>query len=187
MGRNQPRDRRSIRLPQYDYTQSGAYTVTICTEDRALLFGQIVDGEVRLNNYGEAVHDCWRQMPDHNHLVELDAFVVMPNHIHGIIVLGQHPRDGGTACRAPTEGFGTPVTGSLPTILRSFKSAATRRINQLRGTPGGRVWQRGYYERVIRNERELSAVRRYVVENPLKWELDPENPANANKSVGTQP
>jgi len=84
----------------------------------------------------------------------------------------------------PTERFGQPVPGSLPTLVRSFKSAAMRGINRLRGTPGGCVWQRGYYERVIRNERELSAVRRYVADNAVKWELDPENPANANKSGG---
>ena len=184
MGSNQARDRRSIRLPEYDYTQPGAYTITICTQSRAPLFGQIVDGAMWLNRAGEVVHECWREIPDHNHPAELDAFVVMPNHLHGIIVLGQHPRGGDTACRALTEGFGAPVRASLPTIVRSFKSAATRRVNQLRGTPGGRVWQRGYCERVIRNARELSAVRRYVVENPLKWELDPENPANANNKGG---
>lgn len=187
MGRNQARDRRSIRLPEYDYTQSGAYNITICTHARTRLFGEIVDGALCLNRFGEVVEECWREIPDHNHPAELDAFVVMPNHIHGIIVLGQRGPGRGTACRAPTERFGEPVPGSLPTLLRSFKSAATTRINQLRGTPGGRVWQRGYYERVIRNERELSAVRRYVVDNPLKWELDPENPANANKSEGRQP
>jgi hypothetical protein len=85
------------------------------------------------------------------------------------------------------EDYGQPVPGSLPTLIRSFKSAATRGINRLRGTPGGCVWQRGYYERVIRNERELNAVRRYIAHNPLRWELDPENPANQDKFERVEP
>ena len=102
MGRNQARDRRSIRLPQYDYTQPGAYTITICTQARAPLFGQIVDGAMCLNRSGEVVQECWREIPRRNPLAELDAFVVMPNHLHGIIVLGQHPpRSKGTACPVP--------------------------------------------------------------------------------------
>ena len=182
MDRKHARHRRSIRLPQYDYTQPGAYSITICTYGRMPLFGEIADEAVCLNRFGEMVEECWREIPDHHHRAELDVFVVMPNHVHGVLVLGQRaPGSRGTACRAPTERFGEPVPGSLPTILRSFKSAATMRVNQLRGTPGGRVWQRGYYERVIRNERELTAVRRYVLENPLQWELDPENPMNSNK------
>jgi putative transposase len=186
MDSNHARGRRSIRLPQYQYGQPGAYSITICTYARTSLFGEVVDGTVCLSRFGQIVERSWREIPDHDHHVELDAFVVMPNHVHGILVLGQCSPGKGTACRAPTERFGGPVPGSLPTILRSFKSGAARRVNCLRRTPGGRVWQRGYYERVIRNERELSAVRRYVLENPLKWELDPDNLASANKSGGRQ-
>jgi putative transposase len=175
------RSRRSIRLPQYDYTQPGAYSITICTHARTPLFGEIADGTVRLNRFGEMVEQCWREIPDHAHHARLDVFVVMPNHVHGILVLGHRVPGKGTPCRAPTERFGEPVPGSLPTILRSFKSAPARQVNGLRGRPGGRVWQRGYYERAIRNERELTAVRRYVVENPLRWDLDPENPMKARK------
>jgi len=187
MARHRAKQRRSIRLPQFDYTQPGTYSVTICTQPDAPLFGQIADATVRLNSYGEVVDECWRQIPNHNPLVQLDAFVVMPNHLHGIVVLVQDAPGRGTTCRAPTERFGQPVPGSLPTLIRSFKSAAARTINELRGRPGGRVWQRGYYERVIRNERELSAVRRYIVYNPLRWELDPEHPANQDKSEGIEP
>ena len=182
MARRQRKQRRSIRLPQFDYTQAGAYTVTICTQPQAPSFGQIVGETVRLNSYGEVVDQCWRQIPNHNPFVQLDAFVIMPNHLHGILVLAYDTWGRGTACRAPTESFGRPVPGSLPTLIRSFKSAATRGINRLGSTPGRRVWQRGYYERVIRNERELNAVRRYIAANPLQWELDPENPANTGKS-----
>jgi len=151
------------------------------------MLGQIIGGVVRLNDYGKVVEDCWRQIPSHNSMVELDVFAVMPNHLHGILVLVHDAPSRGTACRAPTDTFGQPIPGSLPTLIRSFKSAATRGINLLRGTPGGRVWQRGYYERVIRNERELSAVRRYIAYNPLRWELDPENPANQDKSERIEP
>jgi putative transposase len=184
MDSNHARGRRSIRLAKYDYTQPGAYSITICTHARMPLPGVIVDGAVCLNPFGEMVEQCWREIPEHDHYAKLDAFVVMPNHVHGILLLGHRAPGRGTACRAPTERFGEPVPGSLPTILRSFKSASARQVNHLRGTPGGRVWQRGYYERVIRNERELNAVRRYVLENPLKWDLDGDNPANANKSGG---
>jgi putative transposase len=173
--------RRSTRLPAYDYTQPGAYAVTVSTQDGAQLFGQILDGEMQLNMYGQIVQDCWSEIPAHFSHVALDMFTVMPNHAHGIIVIEERTRDGGhhrrgTACRAPTEEFGKPVRGSLPTIVRSFKSAATRSINDLRGKPGERLWQRGYYERVIRNEQELNRFRNYILENPLKWHLDRENP-----------
>jgi putative transposase len=150
------------------------------------MLGQIIGGVLRLNDDGKVVKDCWRRIPSHNPLVEIDAFVVMPNHLHGILLIAQNVPGRGTACRAPTERFGQPVPGSLPTLIRSFKSAATRGINRLRGTPGGRVWQRGYYERVIRNERELNAVRRYIAHNPLAWELDPENPTNRDKPKGIE-
>ena len=105
----------------------------------------------------------------------------MPNHVHGIVRIAEdgRSRSRGTACRAPTmERFSYPVRGSLPTIIRSFKSSATKRINEVRSTPGAPVWQRNYYERVVRNERELDAIRQYIVDNPAKWLEDVENPQN---------
>ncbi|MCP9448186.1 MAG: hypothetical protein NNA22_11550, partial [Nitrospira sp.] len=119
--------RRSIRLKGYDYSQTGAYFITAVTQDRVCLFGEVVDGEMRVNKFGEIARHCWFDIPAHFPHAELDAFVVMPNHVHGIIVIV----DGrGTACRAPTERFGHPVTGSIPTVIRSFKSAVTKRINE---------------------------------------------------------
>ncbi|MBM4462172.1 MAG: transposase [Chloroflexi bacterium] len=170
--------RRSIRLKNYDYSQAGAYFITVCTQGRECLFGGIADGEVRMNEYGEIVHQEWLQAAILRPSVELDAFVVMPNHVHGIVVL----RDGGrgTLQRAPTlERFGKPTSSSIPTIVRLFKSVSTRRINATRQTPGAAVWQRNYYEHVIRNENELKEIREYIMNNPLKWELDEENPDNA--------
>jgi len=166
--------RRSIRLKGYDYALSGAYFVTLNTQHGEHLFGEIVDGEMQLNEYGEIVQACWDETPAHFARVELDAFVVMPNHVHLIVILTDDASRG-TACRAPTPTFGKPIPDSLPTIIRSFKSAITKRINELRDTPGAPVWQRNYYEHVIHDERELDAVRRYVVNNPATWNKDVEN------------
>jgi REP element-mobilizing transposase RayT len=109
--------------------------------------------------------------------VSLDEYIIMPNHIHLILIIDNPGR--GTACRAPTvERFGSPVHGSVPTIIRSFKSAVTKQINQKRDTPGMPVWQRNYFERVLRNKTELNRIRQYIINNPLQWDIDKENPAN---------
>jgi len=140
----------SQRLPDYDYSSAGAYFVTICAHRRAPIFVSL--------KATHAVHACWGEIPSH-FPVELDAFVVMPNHVHGIVAL----------LRA---GHARP----LQTIVGTFKSAAARSINRLRGTPGEPVWQRGYFERVVRSERELKILREYVLNNPAAWNADPENP-----------
>ena len=169
--------RRSIRLKGHDYTQPGAYFVTICTRDRECLFGHMVNGEMRLNKHGMAVHEEWLKTAELRENVEMEACTVMPNHLHGIVVV----TDGrGTARRAPTEGFGRPVADSIPTIMRAFKSASTKRINELRHTPGTPVWQRGYYEHVVRNEDELKAIREYILGNPARWNEDENNPVQTD-------
>ena len=188
--------RRSIRLKGYDYTQPGAYFITIVTYERMPLFGEIVNGEMRLNEYGQMVRDEWFQTAVVRPYVVLhpDEFVVMPNHVHGIIWIVDTDADGGDDVRAkrrcaPTTTFHVPmpsargvtpnnvIPGSLGAIVRLFKSMTTRRINLLRNTPGAAVWQRNYYEHIIRHERALNAIRRYILENPLRWHLDRENPA----------
>ena len=171
--------RRSTRLSDYDYAQPGAYFITICTQGRICLFGDVKDGEILLNPLGRIAKECWMSLPQHFNRVSLDLVVVMPNHVHGIVRIAEdgRSRSRGTACRAPTmERFSHPDRGSLPTIIRSFKSSATKRINELRSTQGAQVWQRNYYDRVIRNERELDAIRQYLVDNPEKWPEDKENP-----------
>ncbi len=180
--------RRSIRLKGYDYSQAGAYFVTICTQNRACLFGEVVDGQMRVNELGEIVREEWLRTGQIRPNVELDAFVVMPNHIHGIIVLRGYDRRG-TLQRAPTtvERFGKPTSNTIPTIVRLFKSATTKRINHLRGTPGARVWQRNYYERIIRNDDELRRIREYIANNPLQWALDRDNPAFRGTAGVTSP
>lgn len=141
------------RLPGHDYRREGAYFVTVCTHRRRLLFT-----ERRLT---DAVESCWDAIPAH-FPVQLDVFVAMPNHVHGILWLER-------------AGHARP----LQVVVGSFKSAATRAINRLRGTPGGTVWQRGYHERVVRDEDELEALREYVVGNPAVWDADPENPVRS--------
>lgn len=166
--------RRSIRLRDYDYTQTGAYFITVCTQTRQCLFGHIINGIIELNDAGKIVADEWIKTAELRHEIELDAWVVMPDHFHGILIInrGQSNRRG-TALRAPTgERFGKPISGSIPTIVRSFKSAVTKRINALQNTPGTILWQRGYWERVIRDEFEMDRIREYIRDNPLKWQLD---------------
>jgi putative transposase len=184
--------RRSIRLKEYDYAQAGAYFITICVQGRECVLGEVVNGEMRLTDWGRVVQYEWEQLPQRFPNVQCDAFVVMPNHAHGIVVITDDGR--GTAGRAPTasrapttsraptaEQFGKPVPGSLPTIVRSFKSAVTKRINDTRDTPGAVFWQRNYWEHVIRNDADLARIREYIQNNPARWmddQLHPDAPPN---------
>ena len=185
--------RRSIRLRGYDYRQPGAYFVTICTQDRECIFGEAVDGRIVLNVPGQMVETVWRELPQHYPGMQLDAFVVMPNHVHGIIVLvaaGPSACPDGSAQRRevigqPQGAMGQPQgvapTMSLPYVVHRFKSLTTARYSQgvlqdgWRPFPG-RLWQRNYYEHIVRAEDELSRVRRYIADNPAHWEEDRENP-----------
>jgi REP element-mobilizing transposase RayT len=206
-------DRRSLRLNGYDYAQAGAYFVTICTQDRACLLGDIVDGEMQLNAAGSEVQAVWNELPRRFAHLELDAFVVMPNHIHGIIVI----RGRGESCIRPDDcqqqdsgdqkdrpygtnhvhgiatfvgaGLALPeekgAASSAPTladVVRAFKSLSAIRVNRLI-MRSGPLWQRNYYEHVVRNERELDKIREYVATNPLKWALDRENPQRTGRSA----
>jgi REP element-mobilizing transposase RayT len=175
------RHRRSIRLQGYNYGQNNAYFVTCCTYNRDCLFGEIVNDEIVLNPYGEIVQDEWLQTAKLRPEIELDAFVVMPNHFHGIVVIVGDPVGARRAVplQNRTESFGKPISGSLPTIMRSFKSAVTRRINLLRNTPKTPIWQRNYFEHILRYETELNRIRLYISANPAQWALDQENPSRA--------
>ncbi|WP_157850594.1 transposase [Chloracidobacterium thermophilum] len=240
--------RRSIRLRGYDYSQAGAYFVTICTRNRACLFGEVVDGTVQLNPLGEIVQQTWHNLPNHVAGIRLDTFVVMPNHVHGIIMIdddtgaktmgadgvvgtdgvGAHGGVGAGSEPAPTHQPAptieptpthqptpttetknptatltstiTPATETapiieattpgpaamsavrlkrqgLPEIIRQFKTFSARRINEHQGTPGIAIWQRNYYEHIIRNREALHRIRQYVLDNPRRWASDRENPA----------
>ncbi len=180
--------RRSIRLPTYDYTQPGAYFVTLVTYERACLFGDIVDGEMRLNAWGEIARAEWFQTAVVRPSVVLydDEFVVMPNHVHGIIwIVGATRRVAPTTRRvAPTDNPRGPASGSIGAIMAQYKSAVTKRINALRGIPATPVWQRNYYEHIIRDDGELERIRQYILDNPARWAEDQEYPgqdANARR------
>lgn len=166
--------RQSVRLPDFDYSQPGAYFVTIVTQDRKMLFGQIVGGEMELNDIGRMVRAAWIAIPEHYPMVELDEFVIMPNHFHGIIAICVGARHAVPQKAGATEGFGHPVSGSLSTILRSFKSATTKAFHEFFGHAEESLWQRSFYEHVIRNERDYRAIYDYIVANPMNWEMDEE-------------
>ncbi|GAA5002912.1 transposase [Pseudoluteimonas lycopersici] len=168
-----PPQRKSIRLRGYDYTQAGAYFVTICAQGHACLFGNITNGEMRLNNIGNIVAEEWAKTREIRIGMELDAWVVMPNHFHGIIVIVDSRRRGDRPV-APTG----PQPRSVGAVVAGFKSAATKRINALRGTPGTPVWQRNYHEHIIRNEGSLDRIRQYILDNPAQWATDRENPSS---------
>jgi REP element-mobilizing transposase RayT len=179
-------NRRSIRLKDYDYSKPGSYFITICTHNRVCLFGEIMDGEMMLNDAGNIVKQCWLEIPNHFPHVGLDAFVVMPNHMHGIIILHENANVGEnnySHLHLPTQNdhhIDLPKqnnTFQLPSrlvgsIIRGFKIGVTKwfRIH----TKIYPVWQRNYYEHIIRNELELYNIRSYILNNPLQWK-DHEN------------
>ena len=178
--------RRSIRLKGYDYSQAGAYFVTICAQDMECLFGGIVDGEIQLNYAGQMVLRIWNDLSAKYSDIETDEFVVMPNHIYGIIIIV-----GAGPCACPgilRDGEGQPQGGaptglSLPGIVHRFKSFTTAEyrngVRQNNWPPfNDRLWQRNYYEHIIRSEEEVDHIREYIINNPLKWEYDENNPAN---------
>jgi putative transposase len=182
LNKNEKPNRRSIRLKDYNYSQAGAYYMTICTHNRECLFGQIDEGEIELNEQGQIVQAEWYKTAQIRPNLAMDEFIVMPNHIHGIIFINNPSR--GTMHRAPTpivEQFGKPVSNSLPTIIRGFKSAVTTRIKRIRNTYAIPVWQRNYYEHIIRNEIDLEEIRKYIQTNPLKWLEDENHPAHMEK------
>lgn len=178
---NNKHRRRSIRLRGYDYSQPGAYFVTIVTHDRECLFGEIVEGQMRLSPYGRIATEEWARTADVRTNVVLDTFAVMPNHIHGIIIITGR----GTAAPCPYEpAFGKSIPHALPTIIGQIKSITTKRINIIRDTPGLPVWQRNYYEHVIRNDHELDRIREYIANNPMQWAMDLENPMAVRPAPG---
>lgn len=221
------RSRRSLRMKGYDYAQNGAYFLTICIQDRACLLGEIgTDGDMQLNDAGQMVVAQWEAMGDRFEAVELDTFVIMPNHMHAIIFIRNPdpppvgaglvparpctPAAGGRATTrvAPTvaenesswkptdnDNGGAVGAGLVPAqmpptlgdVVGAFKSLTT--VEYTRGvkesgwpTFRGRLWQRNYYEHVVRNEQSLARIRRYIHDNPARWAFDRENPFVVRKS-----
>jgi putative transposase len=166
--------RKSVRLQTYDYAMAGAYFITIVTKDRKCFFGEVVDVEIKLNHWGQIVQDEWKNSTQIRMEIDLDAFIVMPNHIHGIVVIANG--SGRATGRSPLQSG--PSRRSLGAFVGGFKSIVTKRINALRGLPGKAVWQRNYFEHIIRNEQSLNRIRRYILDNPVRWEFDRDNPSS---------
>ena len=175
--------RRSIRLRDFDYSSSGAYFISICTFGRECLFGEIVDGEMSMDDAGRIVESVWLGLSDRFPSVEPDAFVVMPNHVHAIIVVNASVGAVGAIHELPLQDRNARRNMVLPKAIGYFKMNAAKQINTLRETPGVPVWQRNYHERIIRNEGELNGIREYIANNPRTWYDDEENP----KGIPRQP
>jgi putative transposase len=170
--------RRTIRFQGFDYSQAACYFVTICAREKRSLFGKICDATMRLNVLGKLVNECLTEISYHFANVEVPARAIMPNHLHGIFVLRERARHAVPLLNRTknAEAFGEPVAGSVPTIIRSFKAAVTRKARVELRKPSFEVWQRNYFERVIRNEDEFRKTWQYICENPARWDFDPENP-----------
>jgi REP element-mobilizing transposase RayT len=175
--------RQSIRLKGYDYRSPGYYFITICCYKKECFLGNIINNKMILNDWGRIVEKTWHDLPNHNPNVSLDAFIIMPNHIHGIIRLvgaGSKPAlnmyDGSRADleSAPTKNH------SLSEIVRQLKTFSTRRINEKINCVGTKIWQRNYFDHIIRDIKELKLTRQYIKINPHHWDRDVENPLNIN-------
>lgn len=173
--------RKSIRLQGYDYSQAGAYFITVCTHNRVPLFGEIVDGVMVLNSAGQIVEKCWCAIPEHFPQVTLDEFVVMPNHVHGIITVGANNHLPQHYLPLPSDE--TPIQSNEPprplqhgtsrtigSMVRGFKIGVTRWFRA--NTDIHAVWQRNYYEHIIRNEDAYLKIAEYIQTNPQRWETD---------------
>ena len=176
--------RRSVRLKGFDYSQPSTYFLTVCTHDKRWIFGEVIGHEVALSRCGKIVSECWRSIPAHFPNVELAAHVVMPNHVHGVIIVKQRARtdraNEKSDAREPRR-IGALPPGSIPAIVRSFKSVTTRRIHEAASRPHD-VWQRGYYERIIRDDDEFRQICEYIRLNPANWASDDENSATTSEA-----
>jgi REP element-mobilizing transposase RayT len=173
--------RRSIRLQSYDYSRAGAYYITVCTRNRECLFGNVVNGQMQLNEAGRILQPVWEGLPQFYEGIELDAVVVMPNHLHGIVII----------CAAVGAIHESPLRPEPPESVRvadrrrmllskvvgRFKMVSAKQVNDLRQTSGKALWQRNYYEHIVRDEESLNRIRQYIADNPAQWEFDRENPA----------
>ena len=161
--------RNSIRLKEFDYSAEGAYFVTICVQDQKCIFGKIIDGRMELNDVGMTVEKCWNEISKHFHHVKSYEFIVMPNHVHGILfIIHAVGAKNLSPLRTVSNPCGTSKT--IGSIIRGFKIGVTKWMrcnNKIRD-----IWQRNYYEHIIRNENDLNSIREYIMNNPQQWEKD---------------
>jgi putative transposase len=162
-------NRKYVRLPEHDYSTAGVYFVTICTLNKQCLFGEIKNGTMRPNLYGKIVQQSWNDIPKHYSDINNEIFSMMPNHVHGIIIITD---DNGRSGLKPD-----PTNRhALPEIIRGFKTFSAKGINEFRQSPGVQIWQRSFYEHIIRTEKEYHEIGEYIYHNPQKWDSDTENP-----------
>jgi REP element-mobilizing transposase RayT len=160
-------------LKGYDYTSAGWYFVTICVHNRECLFGRIADEKMELNEFGKIVEYTWNDLPNHNSNIILDNFVIMPNHIHGIVkLINDNSVEAGSEPAPTTTKQSGRTRRGLSEIVRQFKTFSAIQINKIRNMTGNPLWQRNFYERIIRDEQELNHIRQYIINNPIKWQDD---------------
>ena len=184
----------SARLQNWDYSSAGAYFLTVCTKDRECMFGDVVDGKMGLNEFGKFAHKCWEQIEKLHDFIILDEFVIMPNHVHGILFI-EHPMsavetrqwrvsttvhvsttDGGTSNIGNVSKFGQLPKKSIASVINHYKGFITKRLRET--TDFYASWQSNYYDHIIRNEQELNRIRQYIIENPFRWDTDRNNVEN---------
>jgi REP element-mobilizing transposase RayT len=192
--------RRSIRLPHYDYSQSGIYFVTICTHQKQCLFGEIKQGEMIFNQIGKMVAQEWLKSSIIRQEIELDEWIIMPNHLHGIVVITKN--DDGSRDERVNYDKSATIEGaslaplrehdnggwqrkprSLSSFIWGFKSSVTKRIKSICEQVNPIIWQRNYYEKIVRNEYQLNQIREYIINNPQKWDEYPEKPDHCTEEL----
>ena len=173
-------ERKQIRLKEYDYSKAGGYFITICTASHEDVLGKISDQGIELNETGEIAEQWWLKLENRFPNITLDYHVTMPNHIHGIIIMSEESVVGAIHELPLPRDRMDRRRMLIPKVIGYFKMNSAKHINRLRESPGFPLWQRNYYEHVIRNEEELSRIREYILNNPLKWDLDRENPLSRN-------
>jgi putative transposase len=164
-------ERRSIRLPGYDYSSDGTYFITICVRHRECLLGEILDGRSILNQYGEIVRDNWKNMADTRSEIELDAYIIMPNYFHAILSIDKSPESVKIYDALDSVNPKDRRKMLLPKIVGQFKMRSAKAINQIRQVDGA-FWQHNYYEQIVRSEGDCQRIRSYIINNPLQWEMD---------------
>lgn len=167
---SQKRQRKSIRLNEYDYSFPNWYYITICTYEKRNLFGKINNGKMILNKLGNVVKEEWMRTKEIRKYVDLDYYVIMPNHLHGIIIIEQSIGNGRGELNSPVKNESGRIRYA-PTNNK-FKSSVTKRLREFSGNSNLKIWQRNYYEHIIRNELDLQNIRKYISLNPIKWEID---------------
>ncbi|MFH1175136.1 MAG: transposase [bacterium] len=169
--------RKSIRLNNYDYSQPGYYFITICVEKRISILGKIENKTIQLTNFGEIVKRYWQEIPLNFPNIALDKFVIMPNHIHGILIIDSPV---GAIHELPLliNDRKQRRLMTIPKVIGKFKMQSAKSINILRKTPNNPFWQRNYFEQIIKGNNSLEKIRYYIDSNPENWETDPENLKN---------